>query len=120
MENVSTTVVSPSVQRARRPLGDRHWTRRHPERMPRADRHWSRRMPERRAWGDRNGSRKHPDRQPRGERIGNSKLVTQNVIDIRRRYAYSDVSMYELARQFGVSRPMIGYIVRRNSWAHVE
>lgn len=52
----------------------------------------------------------------RGERNPRAKLTEPQVADIRRRYAEGGVRQVDLAREFGVSQPMIGYIVRGEHW----
>jgi hypothetical protein len=48
------------------------------------------------------------------------KLTEQDVREIRNLYAHGLVTMYELARMYGVTRPAIGYIIRRKTWSHIE
>ena len=69
--------------------------------------------------GDRNGLRKHPESVARGERNAASKLTEDQVREIRRIFESEKISKSELGRMFGVSNPLIGYIIRRQSWAHV-
>lgn len=83
------------------------------------DRSGSRLHPERRARGDRHGSRLHPETRPRGEKNTKSKLTTPQVVAIRDRYAQGGVTLAVLAREYGVTSGAIGFIVRRESWAHV-
>jgi hypothetical protein len=70
---------------------------------------------ERRAKGTSHGRHTKPDRTARGERNGTSKLtegmVTQIRLDNRPRKI--------LAKEYGVTATMIGYIKRGISWAHV-
>lgn len=54
---------------------------------------------------------------PKGEAHGNSKLVTSQVIDIRRRNSQGE-SQRSLAREFGVSQHCI-YSVINGGWSHV-
>lgn len=84
----------------------------------RGDRHWSRRHPERRPWGDRNGSRKYPERLARGSDNPNAKLVEREVVLIRelRRAGWST---RDLAARYGVSRSLVVQIVARVIWRHV-
>lgn len=53
----------------------------------------------------------------RGERNSQHKLTLEQVKQIRERYSAGGVLQRELAAEFGVSQPMIGYIVRREFWA---
>ena len=47
-----------------------------------------------------------------------TKLTASDVQAIRERASYGE-SQYEIAREFGVTRPLVGYIVRREIWTHV-
>ena len=49
-----------------------------------------------------------------------AKLSDEDVLEIRRRYAAGNVFQYELAKEFGVTQPMVGFIVRRESWKHLS
>lgn len=57
---------------------------------------------------------------PTGERNPRAKLTDAQVRVIRSRYAAGGVSMRQLGREYGVSGTMIGDIVARRSWTHVE
>ena len=81
-------------------------------RMCSGDRHWMRQFPERVSGPFGVGARGNRN----GERNGRAKLNTEQVQEIRDRYAAGGVTHRELAAEFGVSRPMIGYIVRRENW----
>lgn len=48
-----------------------------------------------------------------------TKLKAQQVLEIRARYATSEVPFTELAKEYGVSRQQISQIIRRKSWAHI-
>ena len=50
--------------------------------------------------------------------VGRSKLTKEGVIFIREQYAQG-VKQRTLAAQFGVSRTLIGQVVRREIWKHV-
>jgi hypothetical protein len=78
-----------------------------------------RRMPERIARGERTGAYTHPERQPRGENHGMSKLTEDKVRAIREAYAHG-ATQSQLAAAYNVTQPLIGYIVRRELWRHVE
>lgn len=64
--------------------------------------------PETLARGDRNGSRLHPERLRRGESHPNAKLTDAQVAEIRRRYVRGRGAA--LAREFGVSKSLVGQI----------
>ena len=57
--------------------------------------------------------RKH--RQPRGEAVGGSKLTEEDVRWIRQIGA----SPVKIAKCFGISQSLIGFIRRRDIWKHV-
>ena len=59
------------------------------------------------------------NQQPKGERHGNSKLCSSGVLAIRTEYAAGGVSQSELARRHGVTKTLIGYVVRGEIWKHV-
>lgn len=46
------------------------------------------------------------------------KLYPQEVREICARYAAGGVSQRALSREYGVSQPMIGYVVRGECWSH--
>lgn len=45
-----------------------------------------------------------------------AKLTAAEVVEIRRRYVRGQIRQVDLAAEFGVSQPMIGYIVRGAHW----
>ncbi len=55
----------------------------------------------------------------RGAANVNAKLTDAAVVKIRAMYASGAANQYELARAFGVGQPVIGKVVRRESWRHV-
>lgn len=91
---------SPPTERAR---GERHWTRKHPDRVAR---------------GDRNGAKLHPDRILRGSGCPSSKLTEEIVLLIRSR-AKNGESCSAIARDIGVTPQTIWFVVRRQTWKHV-
>lgn len=60
------------------------------------------------------------DLLPRGDRHGRAKLTADDVRAIRHRYDGGGVSQIALANEYGVNQTMVGFIVRRVSWAHVN
>lgn len=54
----------------------------------------------------------------RGEEVGNSKLTSEEVLEIRKRHA-GGTSYRELREQFGIGNSMIWYIVKRVWWKHI-
>lgn len=65
---------------------------------------------------ENNDDKKAKGRQARGAVVGSAKLTAEQVAEIRRRYQPRIVSQYALAREFGVSRSAIGFIVNGQRW----
>jgi len=99
--------------------GDKHWTHLHPEHLPRGDAHWSHLRPERMARGNTSGPRQHPERMPRGEAHGMAKLTEGNVRFIFQLHNQK-WSGNRLAAEFGVSNVLIGQVLSRKIWKHVQ
>ena len=74
-------------------------------RMPTGDRHWM---------------RKHPERVKRGSENHAAKLRESDVAQIRSAYALGSVSQQALGDMFGVSQAVVSAIIRRKKWAHVQ
>lgn len=72
----------------------------------------------RQARGERHSSRTHPERQIRGERQHKAKLTENTVREIRALRA-TGVAVKDIATHFGVSGPLVSYIVHRKIWKHV-
>jgi len=68
--------------------------------------------------GDANPSRRFPHLLPRGSRHGMSKLTEADVSIIRSRRALGE-SCQAIANSIGISRTVVGNIVRRKAWTHV-
>lgn len=96
-----TGLSSPPTQRAK---GNDHWTRQHPEKLKR---------------GDDNPSRSRPDRLSRGETCKCSKLVDDNIREIRALSA-EGFSMNQIAAMFNISRRNVSYILEGKTWKHVK
>jgi hypothetical protein len=88
-----------AVTRRQFAIGDRHWTRLHPERVLR---------------GERNGIRLHPE-CVQGERNGRARLTTAQVRQIRERLSHGE-RQTALAAEYGVSKSTISRIARRAGW----
>jgi hypothetical protein len=56
----------------------------------------------------------------KGEEHGRAKLNDAQVRQIRERYTAGGVTHRELAREYGVNQSVIGDIVRRELWRHVD
>jgi hypothetical protein len=100
------------------PRGDRHWSKRYPERVARGDRQGLRKHPGAAATGDRHSSKVHPERVPRGEDHGNAKLTTAIVVEMRQR-RLEGWSFKRLADCYGVSDVQVSGICRGTKWRHV-
>ena len=116
------------------PTGDKHGSRKHPERRARGERHGSRTHPERLRRGDNHPSRLHPERLARGERHGsclhpesvlrgsqnrNAKLTEEKVRTIRE-LNKEGMSQRAIARRFEVARSTVRLILRGKTWKHVQ
>lgn len=71
------------------------------------------------AHGERHASRTHPERVVRGEQNKRSKLNTNQVIEIRQRYAAGGISHAHLAEEYAVNQSMITRIINRDNWKHI-
>ena len=56
----------------------------------------------------------------RGEAASQSRLTEGDVIEIRKLYTAGGITHDELGEEFGVARPTISDIIRRETWAHVK
>jgi hypothetical protein len=65
--------------------------------------------------GDNNRDCFRKGRNPKGGR----KLTAEQVLAIRRRYATSRMTQRQLAREYNVTQPQIGHIVRGEHWRHL-
>jgi hypothetical protein len=99
--------------------GDSHWTRLHPERVARGDNSFARLYPERMSRGNANGSRLHPESRPRGERHANAKLTEESVRAVFKMRAQGWICK-RIGDALGVSDVLIGLILARKAWAHVD
>lgn len=86
------------------PLGDRHWSRRRPDKVKRGINHYM---------------KQHPEKIARGEAIGSSKLNDLQVRVIKRLLAMNHLTQLEIARVFKVVESNIGSIKNGRSWKHV-
>ena len=83
------------------------------------DDNWTRKNPDKVARGLRSGRYTKPERTARGEQNGSAKLTEAQVREIRERQERGETQA-SLSGVYGVSQVMIGNIVRRKSWKHVE
>ncbi len=54
------------------------------------------------------------------KRRDKSKLIEKDVIEIRNKYKENKLSQYQLAKEYGITRPAIGYIINGRNWAHIS
>lgn len=90
--------MADMVAKARGTNGDRHWTRRYPERVVRGPR---------------------PYLIRHGEEHATAKLTEAQVRAIRAEYVPYKVSYTKLGAKYGVSSQQIRNIVRRKAWTHI-
>jgi hypothetical protein len=62
---------------------------------------------------------KRPGRQVRGERVGGAKLTTEAVMEMRRKHL-GGVSIYRLAKSYGVNWETASSAIKRKTWGHVK
>lgn len=60
------------------------------------------------------------DRYAYGERQHLAKLTDERVREMRRLYASGGLSFTAIGRLFGVSRPNAAYVIKGQTWKHVE
>lgn len=72
----------------------------------------------RRVTNGRPGIPRGPNPLLQGDNHGNSKLKTEDILAIRKRWSLGDTQT-AIAKDYGVSQPLIGYIVRREIWQHL-
>jgi len=85
----------------RKPTGDRNRSRLHPETLARGDQHWA--------------------RTQRAHFLEVKATLTEDDVRlIRDLYADGKWTYRALGQKFGVHKTTIGYVIRRETWAHVE
>lgn len=67
---------------------------------------------------ENHADRERHGRTARGEQ-GNNKLTESQVLAIRARYTGERGEQSRLAKEFGVTRTLVSYIVRRKIWKHI-
>jgi DNA invertase Pin-like site-specific DNA recombinase len=55
-----------------------------------------------------------------GEKNHSAKLLEENIVDIRNKIFTKKYTRKQLAKEYGVSATLIGYIVNRKIWKHIE
>lgn len=79
---------------------------------------WSFNNKHRLARGERNARYTHPETTARGERQAKAKLTAERVRYIRM-WAEEGFSHKQIAKAFGVARPTVSQVIRRETWKHV-
>jgi hypothetical protein len=69
--------------------------------------------------GASNGTKTHPECVARGEANGRAKITENNVITMFNLHAYGWTRTM-IAEKFDVSRVLVGKVLSRKIWAHVE
>ncbi len=92
-----------AVARGRYPTGDRNGSRKHPESLLRGDDHPARKF----------------GVKTKGELNGFSKLTTEQVLEIRRRFDGGGICCNDLARELGMPKQTVYGIITRRAWKHV-
>lgn len=73
----------------------------------------------RQATGKRQGAYTKPECVLRGTNVGTSKLIEDQVLEIRAKYSAGNISQMKLADQYAVHQSIISDIVRRETWKHI-
>ena len=95
----------------------------YPETVSHGDAHYSRTHPELLARGARHGSKTHPESFRRGTQHHSAKLTKEDVREIRHRFRDSQGKYgikARLARDFGVSKQLIGAVLQGKRYGDVE
>lgn len=73
---------------------------------------------------DSRGRGKHwpttPERRARGDRHGRAKVTEADVRAIRLAYANGEASQSQIGARYGITQAVVGRIINRKSWAHVQ
>ncbi len=69
---------------------------------------------------DNTADRDFKGRQARGVKHGRAKLTEEDVRTIRNRYVLEDITYKKLGAEYGIDATVIGCIVRREKWKHLE
>lgn len=80
---------------------------------------WNAKGTRRFMYGDQAPSRRHPETVARGERAALAKLTEENVRDVFK-FRQQGETHRSIASRFGVSSGTIGFILRRETWGHLN
>lgn len=72
------------------------------------------------AFGSRNGAKKYPERLMRGEQCHSAKMTADKVRELRSKYIFGVTSYASLAAEYGIDPTVVGDIINRKTWKHVE
>jgi hypothetical protein len=71
------------------------------------------------AQGPTHGSRTRPERKPQGARHYKTKLNAEQVREIRHLAAETTLRYQDIGERYGITRNVVGNIVRRENWKSV-
>lgn len=54
-----------------------------------------------------------------GNSVNTAKLTAERVIAMRTRYSQGNISMQQLADEYGVAQPTVWFVLNRRTWKHV-
>lgn len=63
---------------------------------------------------------RHPESILRGEMVANAKLTTGQVISMRLRHNNGEITVKELAAEYGLHPGYIRLVLARKRWRHIE
>lgn len=69
--------------------------------------------------GDRHWSRRLPEKTKKGENHPKAKLTTEQALEIRSRYLSGNTTYKALAAEFGVTLQAVHYLVKGKNWKHI-
>jgi len=56
----------------------------------------------------------------KGEKIGNSKIKSEQALEIKKLYSTGNYRQIDIAKKFGVERGVVSSIVQNKTWIHVD
>lgn len=70
--------------------------------------------------GNESSARRHPERLKHGEQHYQAKVTAQQVKEIRSRYIAGRITHRALSLEYGVTHQVIGQMINRKTWKHVQ
>jgi hypothetical protein len=112
--------MNDMVERNRQSQGNTHYARTQPERLARGDTHGSKTHPEALVRGDEWKKQHHEHiNNQKGSKNCNSKLTDDDVREIRIICVFA-FTHKELAKMYGVSRPVMSKVIRGDSYKNIS